>query len=164
MKISKRIKSIREKSGLSTNKFAELLNISQPAFSRLENGKSLPRAETLIALYEKFQVDPLWLLTGQTRARIADPEALQFAEKFQRLYQTPLIALGESGIADRRVIAAQTVYLFGNMRSKRGKYHRQRLYNCSLGTLRCRQLVDAYHKRRHRGIERKILYIVGYLF
>lgn len=85
MKISKRIKSIREKSGLSTNKFAELLNISQPAFSRLENGKSLPRAETLIALYEKFQVDPLWLLTGQTRARIADPEALQLAEKFQRL-------------------------------------------------------------------------------
>ena len=85
MKISKRIKSIREKSGLSTNKFAELLNISQPAFSRLENGKSLPRAETLIALYEKFRVDPLWLLTGQTRARIADPEALQFAEKFQRL-------------------------------------------------------------------------------
>ena len=50
------------------------------------------------------------------------------------------------------------------MRSKRGKYHRQRLHNCSLGTLRRRQLVDAYHKRRHRGIERKILYIVGYLF
>lgn len=85
MKISTKLKIIRDKAGLSTVQFAEKIGISQQAYSRLENGKSLPRAETLIALYEKFQVDPLWLLTGQTRTRIADPEALQLAEKFQRL-------------------------------------------------------------------------------
>lgn len=85
MKTSLRIKKIREKSGLSTNSFAEVLGISQPTVTRLENEKSLPSAETILAFYEKFQVDPLWLLTGQTRSKITDPDALRIAEMTQEL-------------------------------------------------------------------------------
>lgn len=85
MELSTKLKIIRDKVGFSTIQFAEKIGISQQAYSQLENGKSLPRAETLIALYEKFQVDPLWLLTGQTRSKITNPDALRIAEMAQEL-------------------------------------------------------------------------------
>lgn len=83
--ISEKLTSLREKEKISSNQIAEMIGISQQAYSNLELGKSSPRAETLIALYEKFQVDPLWLLTGKTRSKISNPEAIRIAEIAQEL-------------------------------------------------------------------------------
>lgn len=83
--ISEKLKQIRKKAGLASNQLAEIIGISQPAYSKLETGKSLPRIETVTALYEKLQVDPLWLLTGQTRSKITNPDALRIAEMAQEL-------------------------------------------------------------------------------
>jgi len=83
--IAERLKIIREKSGLSTNRFAEALEMSQPAWSRLENKQAEPRSKTIISLIEKFGVDPLWLLTGKTTHVIQSPTALKIGQIADRL-------------------------------------------------------------------------------
>lgn len=79
-RIGDRIKSIREKHSLSTIAFAKTLEISQPSLTGLENNKSEPRAKTIIALIEKFGVDPFWLLTGKTTHVIQNPTALKIGQ------------------------------------------------------------------------------------
>lgn len=54
--------------------------MSQPAWTRLENNKAEPRSKTINALIEKFGVDPLWLLTGQTTHVIQNPTALKVGQ------------------------------------------------------------------------------------
>lgn len=83
--ISERLKIVRKKSGLSTNRFSEILEMSQPAWSRLENGQAEPRTKTIISLIEKFTVDPLWLLTGRTKEKVTSPTALKLAEVADKL-------------------------------------------------------------------------------
>lgn len=83
--IADRLKITREKSGLSTNRFAEALGMSQPAWSRLENKQAEPRSKTIIALIEKFGVDPMWLLTGETSSVIQSPTALKIGKIADRL-------------------------------------------------------------------------------
>lgn len=83
--IADRLKIIREKSGLSTNRFADALEMSQPAWSRLENKQAEPRSKTIIALIQKFGVDPLWLLTGKTTHVIQSPTALKIGQIADKL-------------------------------------------------------------------------------
>ncbi len=83
--ISQRLKLIRENSGLSTNRFSEILGISQPSWTRLENGQVEPRTKTIISLIEKFSVDPLWLLTGKTKEKVTSPTAMKLAEVADKL-------------------------------------------------------------------------------
>lgn len=59
--------------------------MSQPAWSRLENGQAEPRTKTIISLIEKFTVDPLWLLTGRTKEKVTSPTALKLAEVADKL-------------------------------------------------------------------------------
>jgi transcriptional regulator with XRE-family HTH domain len=78
--IGDRIKSVREKHNLSTTAFAKNLEISQPSLTGLENNKSEPRAKTIIALIEKFGVDPMWLLTGRTAHVIQNQTSLKIGK------------------------------------------------------------------------------------
>jgi transcriptional regulator with XRE-family HTH domain len=78
--IGDRIKSVREKHNLSTTAFAKNLEISQPSLTGLENNKSEPRAKTIIALIEKFGVDPMWLLTGRTAHVIQNQTSLKIGQ------------------------------------------------------------------------------------
>lgn len=68
-KIGLRLKEIRENYTLTIVAFAEALGIRQSSLSRIENGQAAPSAKTLIAAYEKFQIDPLWLLTGENKSK-----------------------------------------------------------------------------------------------
>lgn len=83
--IGDRIKKIREQNDLTTISFAKSLGISQPSLTALENNKSEPRAKTIISLYENFNVDPLWLLTGKTQDKILNPEGIELAKKIDKL-------------------------------------------------------------------------------
>ncbi|MDY0227444.1 MAG: hypothetical protein RBR38_11535 [Desulfomicrobium apsheronum] len=54
-----------------------------------------PSANTLLAIYEKFKIDPLWLLTGQTAHVIQNPNALKIGQladnlpdEIQKIYLT----------------------------------------------------------------------------
>lgn len=54
--IGKRIKEIRMESGLSQQKFGELLSVSQDTVSLWEKGKSVPTTEFLIAIATNFEI------------------------------------------------------------------------------------------------------------
>lgn len=84
--IGERLKSFRASLGLSTEEIAKITGGNQSAFSKNENDKTKPSADTLIALYEKFQLDPLWLLTGEKRnSQIESPNSLQIAKLANKL-------------------------------------------------------------------------------
>lgn len=94
--IGERLKLIRNSNNYSTNKFAEILGISQSSFTKLENDQAEPRTRTILALYEKFDVDPLWLITGQSNAVIQSQTALkigQLADTLPESIQTVLLIL-----------------------------------------------------------------------
>lgn len=69
-KLGDRLRKIRQESGLSQTEFGQRLGgVSLPTINRLENSSSkLPNAELIIALIREFNVDPVWLLTGEERA------------------------------------------------------------------------------------------------
>lgn len=83
--IGERLKEIRNLHGYTTNKFAGMIDITQPSLTKLENGESEPRAKTILALYENFGIDPLWLLTGHTKHSVKSPSALKIAELVDKL-------------------------------------------------------------------------------
>lgn len=76
-KIGLRLKKIREGYNQTVATFANSLGIGQSSLSKIENGKTAPSAKTIIAAYEKFQVNPLWLLTGEQQEEIKSPTALK---------------------------------------------------------------------------------------
>jgi len=54
-----------------------------------------PSANTLLAIYEKFKIDPLWLLTGQTAHVLQNPNVSKIGQladnlpdEIQKIYLT----------------------------------------------------------------------------
>ena len=56
--IGQRIKELRKRNGLSQEKLAEKLDISQNAMSFIENGKNFITSDTLEKLLTVFEVEP----------------------------------------------------------------------------------------------------------
>lgn len=109
--IGDRLKSVRVSNNFSTNKFAEILGIAQSAITKIENGNSDPSAKTLIAIYEKFRIDPLWLLTGQTAHVIQNPNALkigQLADSLPDDIQKILLTLVKREVRLERILKRET--------------------------------------------------------
>lgn len=105
--IGQRIKAIRENQKLSTISFSKLLGISQPSLTALENNKSEPRSKTIIALYEKLGVDPLWLLLGKTNHVIQNPTSLKIGQIVDNLPETvrlEILALAQKEELLRRLL------------------------------------------------------------
>jgi len=63
--IANRIKSLREKMGISQIKLAEIVNLSQQAIAKWETNKSEPDIEMLFKLSKIFKVSVSYL-TGET--------------------------------------------------------------------------------------------------
>ena len=61
-KIGNRIKEIRIEHNFSQQKMGEVLSVSQDTVSLWEKGKSVPTAEFLIAIAEKFEVSVDYIL------------------------------------------------------------------------------------------------------
>ena len=62
MKISDIIKEILLENKFSQDKLAEILNISQKAISNWVNEVDLPKASSMLLIYEKFGITPNELL------------------------------------------------------------------------------------------------------
>lgn len=62
--IGKRLLAVRMNAGLAQNAFAERLGVSPRAYQNWERGEREIQAGLLPALYEEFDIDPLWILTG----------------------------------------------------------------------------------------------------
>lgn len=81
-----RLAQLQGQSGLTQTAFAEGIGIDRSALSQLTSGDNprLPRAETLIALAERFQVSTDWLL-GLTEDRGLTTQVLNAVETEQAL-------------------------------------------------------------------------------
>ena len=66
VEIGYRLRTAREKMKMSQAAFAEVLDISDEHYRRLENGSSALTVEKIICLYEKYGIDPSYLVVGKT--------------------------------------------------------------------------------------------------
>lgn len=74
--INERISEVVEKSGLTKTAFAQKINVSQQYVSKLVNN-GVPSERTLSDICRVFNVDPVWLETGEGemfRAETVDSE------------------------------------------------------------------------------------------
>ena len=62
-KFAERLKELRKEKGLTQQKVADSLNISQPNYRRWESGERSPSGETLIMLADYFNVSTDYLLS-----------------------------------------------------------------------------------------------------
>ncbi len=67
MKIQEIIKDLIEENNLSQEKFAKSIGVSQKAVSNWINGVDVPKASSLLAIYEQFGVTPNELLGIEER-------------------------------------------------------------------------------------------------
>jgi transcriptional regulator with XRE-family HTH domain len=73
MDISRKLKNLRIKSGLSQEKVAEQLYVSRQAVSKWENGEALPEMDNLVALAKFYNVSVDYLLASEEEARNLKP-------------------------------------------------------------------------------------------
>jgi len=65
MEIGKRIKKIRQDKSMKQEEFGVTLGVNRQAISRLESGRQVVDQDILSHLWEKFQVSPHWVITGE---------------------------------------------------------------------------------------------------
>ncbi|WPE20796.1 helix-turn-helix transcriptional regulator [Shinella zoogloeoides] len=63
--MGQRLGNIRKDSGLKQVPFAEALEVSQSAYNTYERGNREIPAKILRLLHVKFNVNPVWMLTGE---------------------------------------------------------------------------------------------------
>lgn len=64
---AERLKELRKEKGLTQQKVADSLNISQPNYRRWESGERRPSVETLVMLADYFEVSIDYLLTRKNQ-------------------------------------------------------------------------------------------------
>lgn len=65
IEIGERLKVIRQNLGKSQAEFAEIMNVSDEHYRKLESGSTGLTIDKIRLLYEKLSVDPSWLLVGK---------------------------------------------------------------------------------------------------
>lgn len=65
VEIGARLKVIRENLGKSQAEFAEILDVSDEHYRKLESGSTGLTIDKVRILYERLNIDPTYLLTGK---------------------------------------------------------------------------------------------------
>ena len=63
-----RLAAVRNMARLSQEEMSQALGISRSAYQNYERGQRDLTAQLLLEVYEKFDVDPLWMLEGDSEA------------------------------------------------------------------------------------------------
>lgn len=77
-----RVKEVRKSLGLTMEKFGERLGIKKSAISLIENGKSNLTDSNVKAICREFNVDYIWLTTGEGEMFIDSDD--EFIERIDR--------------------------------------------------------------------------------
>ena len=64
IQIGKRLRTARQHSGYTQEAFAEALDVGVEHYRKLESGIYGLQPEKLLLLYEKYKIDPTYLITG----------------------------------------------------------------------------------------------------
>ena len=65
IQIGKRLQSARENNGYTQETFAETLDVGVEHYRKIELGIYGLQRENMLILYEKYKIDPTYLLTGE---------------------------------------------------------------------------------------------------
>ena len=65
IQIGKRLQTARENSGYTQETFAEALDVGVEHYRKIELGMYGLQRENMLILYEKYKIDPTYLLTGE---------------------------------------------------------------------------------------------------
>lgn len=65
IQIGKRLQTARENSGYTQEAFAETLDVGVEHYRKLESGAYSLQPEKMLILYEKYKIDPTYLITGE---------------------------------------------------------------------------------------------------
>lgn len=66
VQIGKRLHEARVNLNETKEKFAEVLEVSDEHYRKLEAGKSMLSADKMFLLHEKYGIDPAYLITGKS--------------------------------------------------------------------------------------------------
>ena len=64
IQIGKRLRTARQNSGYTQEAFAEALDVGVEHYRKLESGIYGLQPEKMLLLYEKYKIDPTYLITG----------------------------------------------------------------------------------------------------
>lgn len=65
IQIGKRLQTARENNGYTQEAFAEALDVGVEHYREIELGMYGLQRENMLILYEKYKIDPTYLLTGE---------------------------------------------------------------------------------------------------
>ena len=65
IQIGKRLQTARENNGYTQEVFAEALDVGVEHYRKIELGMYGLQRENMLILYEKYKIDPTYLLTGE---------------------------------------------------------------------------------------------------
>ena len=65
IQIGKRLQTVRENNGYTQEAFAEALDVGVEHYRKIELGMYGLQRENMLILYEKYKIDPTYLLTGE---------------------------------------------------------------------------------------------------
>ena len=63
--MNERIRVLRKKLGLTLDSFGQKIGITMAAVSNIENGRSNPSNQVLLAICREFHVSETWIRTGE---------------------------------------------------------------------------------------------------
>lgn len=97
--ISERISAIIEKKGLTKTAFAKKIGLSQPFVSNLCTGEKIPSDRTILDICREFDVNEIWLRTGEGEMFVSLNRSQEIADFVGR------IMVGEEDNFKRRFVA-----------------------------------------------------------
>ncbi|MGN0326005.1 MAG: helix-turn-helix domain-containing protein [Lachnospiraceae bacterium] len=65
IQIGKRLRSARENSGYTQETFAEVLDVGVEHYRKIESGIYGLQPEKMLILYEKYKIEPTYLIAGE---------------------------------------------------------------------------------------------------
>ena len=65
LQIGKRLQNARENNGFTQEAFAEALDVGVEHYRKIELGMYGLQRENMLILYERYKIDPTYLLTGE---------------------------------------------------------------------------------------------------
>lgn len=70
IQIGKRLQTARENSGYTQEVFAEALDVGVEHYRKIESGVYGLQPEKMLILYEKYRIEPTYLVTGDTNHKV----------------------------------------------------------------------------------------------
>ena len=90
-----RLAAVRNMARLSQEETSQALGISRSAYQNYERGQRNLTAQLLLEVYEKFDVDPLWMLEGDHCLRSLLTPAIVRKRRFITIMMFVVAATGQ---------------------------------------------------------------------